>query len=97
MVMSAALDLDIAALVGEMEAPPCEHPEHGMPRKAHSDGPATHYAQSHCPDCDYSPPLRSVCAAYVHFVVSDGHMYCSGCGTRGGAWEFVTILGPVSS
>jgi hypothetical protein len=95
--MSADLDLDLVLLVGEMEAPPCEHSQHGIPGLAHNDGPATHYIMSSCDFCDWAPATRSVCSAYVSLVLANGPMHCTGCGRPGSAADFITVLGPVAS
>lgn len=93
--MSASLDLDIAAMVGEMEALPCEHSQHGDPNCAHDDGPATHYIKSDCESCQVKLPVRPVCAAYVSLVRANGPMHCTDCGREGVAADFITILSPV--
>lgn len=90
--MSTALDLDLAALVGELEDVPCEslthatHPEHG--------GAATHYARVHCPECSYSD-LKAYCGPFVEFIKNDGPIRCF-CERLLPASRIFTILGPVN-
>lgn len=95
--MSAALDIDIAALVGEMEAIPCEHPEHTT-RPTHTDEPASHYVQGKkCPNCNCVGVTIAACPGYVLLVTSPVRLQCLGCGHRAPASDLVAILGPVGS
>lgn len=91
---AADLDLDLTTLVGEMEAPACEHPNHlGSP--AHTDGDE-HYVRFHT-DCGHIFPLvKVVCGAWLRWLRRKDKTLCSQCG---GSWSFaesVTDLGPVA-
>ena len=89
--MSTALDIDLALMVGEMEAVPCESLGHGNESDAH-EGHATHYARITCPFCDVNK-IKAYCAPFVAYVTSGGLIRCSNCrGTHAG---HTTILGPV--
>lgn len=93
--MSAAVDVDIAALVGEMEAVPCEHYQHGI-RATHTDEPASHYAQGKCPTCKGQGTVTAVCPGFVRLVLSGAQMKCAGCSSIHPSTDLITILGPVS-
>ena len=90
--MSTALDLDIALLVGEMEAPPCESVSH-RPDNTRHDGPASHYAKVWCDKCGDSC-VKAYCQKFVDHIVADGLVLCS-CGNLTPASQQVAILGPV--
>lgn len=92
--MSTSLDVDIAALVGEMEAVPCEHHQHGV-SPAHSDEPASHYGQSQCAHCMEDAVIAAICPGYVAAVRSGRPLQCPGCKRVAPAFEFITILGAV--
>ena len=93
--MSTELALDLAAMVGEMEAPECEHSCH-MKDEYHSDEPATHYVQSHCPGCVGFNRVYPACPEWVKFIRSDFGFICTACDHRGYISDFATILGPVN-
>lgn len=92
--MSAALDLDIEALVGEMEAVPCEHPEHGTDR-IHPDEPASHYMRGRCPVCERTGAIVAICSGFVAWIAANKPLRCVACGDVKLASEVVTIIGPV--
>jgi hypothetical protein len=92
--MSTELDTDIAALVGELEAPACEHSQHGE-SQFHSDEPASHYVQSHCQGCT-AMRVYPACPRFVTALMAVPFFQCMGCGTLGPTPDFFTILGPVN-
>ena len=92
--MSTALDIDLAALVGEMDAVPCEHHQHGT-RPSHTDEPASHYGKSNCPKCGNGGIVAALCPGYVALVRSGVTMQCPACKHTAPAFEVVIILGPV--
>ena len=94
--MSTELDLDIATLVGEMEAPACDHSQHGN-HEYHSDEPASHYVRSHCPGCTEYNRVYPACPRFVETLTSHEFFQCSNCGEVGLLPEFITVLGRVSS
>lgn len=92
--MSTALDIDISALVGGMDAIPCEHHQHNT-RPTHTDEPASHYAKSRCPKCGDEGPVSAVCPGYVAVIRSGVEMRCPTCKYVAPSFGIVTILGPV--
>ncbi|MCO4257357.1 hypothetical protein [Pseudarthrobacter cellobiosi] len=92
--MSTSLDLDISALVGEMDAVPCEHTQHGL-HPLHTDSPASHYVRVHCPSCPYDSGVFAACQGFIAAVLANMTGRCFGCDTTTPASEAVTILGPV--
>lgn len=93
--MSAALDLDIEALVGEMDAVPCEHPEHATDTIVHPDEPASHYVRGHCPACNRTGAVVAVCPGFVAWIIADRKVRCVVCEDVKPASQAVAILGPV--
>ena len=93
--MSAALDLDVTALVGEMEALECEHSQHGTGHQTHGDGPATHYVTGNHP-CSGSTPAYAACSRMVQVIVANLPSTCGDCGEISTTGEMFTILGPVN-
>jgi hypothetical protein len=93
--MSTALDLDIEALVGEMEAEPCESTSHDpADRLAHDDGPAVFYARMTCPACG-GTAVRAYCQQFINFLMDGGNAkHSEVCGAFPGS-DWLTILGPV--
>lgn len=89
--MSTELDLDISALVGEMEAPPCDSESH----YAHVDGPAVSYARIRCCACGLNG-IRAYCADMVAWILGDGILECC-CGRMDYAGNCASILGPVKA
>jgi hypothetical protein len=90
---STALDLDIATLVGDMPAIPCEAPGHG---EMHPDfGPATQYGRVNCPDCGNNK-IQSYCELVVNHIQNNGLVCCGKCRKTFTARMIVTILGPVN-
>lgn len=85
------LDLDIAALVGEMEEQTCESCSHD---ERHEDGPATHYARVQC-DCGVNV-IKAYCAWMVALIRLDRSVFCFNCLTHfDKAQDHITILAPV--
>ncbi|QCB97150.1 hypothetical protein E5206_09565 [Arthrobacter sp. PAMC25564] len=94
--MSTELDLDIATLVGEMEAVPCDLPQHGN-HPMHTEEPASHYVRSHCQACDDDTGTIAACPGFVAAVRANFYGYCRICRAQHRALDMVTILGPVKS
>lgn len=86
---------DLEVLVGEMPVVPCEHSQHGVPGKPHSDEPASHYMQCIC-DCA-SGYVYAACPKFVEYIASDIMVRCSRCGTTGLTTELVLVLAPINS
>lgn len=96
MSTSTDLDIDLALLVGEMEAPPCEHSQHGK-KESHDEGPATYYLRSNCV-CDAGEgTLYAACQGFVNHVLTGYPGRCTTCGNRAPINEMVIILGPINS
>lgn len=98
--MSIQLDLNLAAIVGEMVAPPCESPNHTSSPEFHDDGPATHYAKK-LHECS-TPAVGTVypvCARFAAFWAGQSGpiVVCAHCGRASKRSDFITILGPVNS
>lgn len=91
--MSTATVTDIAALVGEMEAVPCEHSQHGQ-NHGFEGQPASSYIRSDCPGC-HAVNVYAGCQEVVLMARSEGWMHCD-CGHLDHANVFLTILGPVN-
>lgn len=89
-----ALDLDLAALVGELPAVPCEGRGHGEGSDVHY-GPASHYARLHCPSCG-DIKVKAYCLPFVTFTQGYNHGIQCECGVTSHAPDTVTILGPVN-
>jgi len=88
------LDLDLAALVGEMEAPPCESNGHGLAAAyGHHGGNATHYVKWVEP-CGTS--VKAYCTTVIKMIESNLPFRCKDCGYVAPAAECATILGPVN-
>lgn len=92
--MSTELDVDIAALVGEMDAVPCEHHQHGT-RPAHTDEPASHYGRGTCPKCGEGGTVAALCPGFVALIRSGAIMRCPNCKHSAPSFEIVTILAPI--
>ena len=92
--MSTALDLDIEALVGELPAVPCEHPEHDTD-PIHPDEPASHYMRGHCPVCKRTGAVVAICSGFLAWIAADKPLRCVACSDIRPASEVVIILGPV--
>jgi hypothetical protein len=88
------LDLDIAALVGEMEELPCEHGEHQTDPIWHDQGPSSHYLRGAC-DCGREPVVFAACNKFVDHVTANCIMRCSKCKIERPATDFLTVLAPV--
>lgn len=93
--MSTALDLDLAALVGELEDVACEHKRHGRDATEH-DGPATYYVSAGCPSCDGDKNVYAACQRFIDTFMRASAFSCPRCYRIGDPSEFVTILGPVN-
>jgi hypothetical protein len=94
--MSAALETDLSALVGELEQIPCELPQHGR-HPIHTDAPASHYVRSRCPVCKIDTGVIAACPGFVATVRSNAVGICRNCNTKHKALDMVTILGLVSA
>ena len=94
--MSTALDIDIAALVGAMDAIPCESHGHNAVHNAHlhDGGPATTYARVACPHCPFSA-VKAYCQSFTEYLQADGLILCNDCYGAFHAHDNTTILGPV--
>lgn len=97
--MTTATDIDVAALVGELEAPACESADHATPEYSqfHDGGPATHYARVQCPICGWGNIVKAYCATFVAALRDDCTLQCGGCPATLPASMMVTILGPVNA
>jgi len=88
-----ALDLDLATLVGDMPAVPCESVGHD--NASMHGGPATHYAVWTCQGCGFHF-FKAYCGPFVKFVQTPNHaIRCPHCLHTHDAPETVKILGPV--
>lgn len=93
--MSTATDIDVAALVGEMDAVPCEFPQHGH-HPIHTDEPASHYARSKCPTCGRDTGVLAACPGFIAATRANLYGICRICKSGHNALEVITILGPVN-
>jgi hypothetical protein len=84
------LGLDIATLVGEMEAVPCDSRSHYR----HVDEPASHYARATCPCCTFDH-IRAYCPTMMEAIANDGLIQCQQCHIMTRASASITILGPI--
>jgi hypothetical protein len=88
--------IDIAAMVGEMEAPPCEHSTHQSDKSIHDDGPAVCYVLAGCPTCRDPKNVYAACQRFIGAILGLPEFYCPRCFTTAPPSEFITILGPVN-
>lgn len=92
--MTTALDLDIAALVGEQEDQPCEHSAHGSSEN-HADEPASHYIRGGlacgCPVTDIYP----ACPRFVAYIQTTDTGRCSVCRIPVTVTEQFQIIAPI--
>ena len=91
---SAALDLDLATIVGEMEDVPCEHSQHGR-HPNHGGGPATHYVRGICL-CSGPTEAYAACPKFVRFARSSEMSICGQCGRLATGNEQFEVVGPVN-
>ena len=89
-----ALDLDLAALVGELPAVPCEHSQHGH-HPNHGGGAATHYVRGICL-CSGPTEAYAACPKFVRFVRSSELTICGQCGRVATRNEQFEVVGPVN-
>lgn len=91
------LDLDIAALVGEMEAPPCESAHHCNPRYVNHEGEATHYVQSFHPCNGPVGRITARCTPAAEAIQSAAQELakCEQCGDIGPLSKFLIVIGPI--
>ncbi|GGH93931.1 hypothetical protein ACFFGR_09475 [Arthrobacter liuii] len=94
--MSTATDIDVAALVGEMDAVPCEHSQHTVTKLFHDDGPATHYIRAIHP-CQPPSHAFAACQKMVNTIRAALTVICGSCGAITTANEAHEILGPVNA
>lgn len=90
------LDLDLATLVGEMEAPPCEHSQHQTNHRAHGDEAASHYIQGFCV-CKGWSDAYAACPKFVAHVQTGGLNRCPDCGYYAPRNTMFKVLGPINS
>lgn len=84
------VDVDLATLVGEMEALPCESAGHG---ESHYGGSATHYIKWTEP-CGQS--VKAYCYTVVQMVQANLPFHCHDCGYVAPAGKCGQVLGPVN-
>ena len=91
------VDVDLATLVGEMEAPPCESAHHGDTKYIHDDGAATHYVQSFHPCNGPVGMITARCAKAAASIQAAANQMagCEECGDRGPLSKFIIVLGPI--
>lgn len=89
------IDVDLATIVGEMPAVPCEHPHHTDDPAWH-DGEASVYAQGRCATCERVGPLFASCKKFIDRALA-GHLVCARCGQVDPGAQVLHILGPVKS
>lgn len=94
--MTTATDIDVSALVGEMEAVPCEHHAHTREPAFHTDEPASHYVQAHCKSCGHVSDVKAMCPGFVATVRANVPVRCARCRVIAHGVESTTILGPVN-
>lgn len=97
--MTTALDLDISALVGELDAVPCESLGHDPKTPTgplRDDGPGTHYARVTCPACGFTT-IKVYCHTFTQYIAAGGPLLCNECPSWFPAHNNVTILGPVGN
>jgi len=95
--VTTALDIDLSLLVGELDAPACEHPRHNDGTRYHSDEPASHYIRAHCDHCGLQSDARAMCPRYMQVIFNNEPMYCTNCHKEGTAAQFIQVLGPVNT
>lgn len=93
-MLDTVTELDISVLVGEMEAPKCEHSRH---QEKHPDQPATHYMQGWHDGCGHRCSIYAACQFFVDYVRADGPVRCSNCQEACLASEIVRVIGPISN
>jgi hypothetical protein len=96
--MSTALDLDLAALMGELPDVPCESLGHNSGRHPENhSGPAAYYARVICVGCGMNT-IKAYCEAFAVWVSSPNpaHYVECECGQVDPASEVITVLGPVN-
>jgi hypothetical protein len=91
------LDVDIAAMVGELEAPPCESANHADPKYLHHEGQATHYVQSFHPCAGPVGMITARCTPAANAIKSAAQELakCEQCGDMGPLSKFIIVLGPI--
>lgn len=87
--------MKLAALVGEMDAQPCEHSQHGT-NSRHNDAPASHYVRGFCA-CSGWTDAYAACPAFVAFALSGRLNRCPDCQRFAFTTEMFEVLGPVGS
>lgn len=89
--------IDISAMVGEMEAPHCEHSQHEVRKMFHDDGPATHYVRA-VHGCLSEPTHAfAACQKMVNTIRAGLTVICGRCGAVTTTNEAHEILGPVNA
>lgn len=92
--MSTALDIDIAALVGEMESPACEHHQHPDKPQWHADG-GERYIKVTWP-CGHGDP-NHIYVVCLKWLTTDAPVKCSQCPETKHVRDGITDLGPVGT
>lgn len=87
------VDVDLAALVGEMPTVPCEHAGHEYDLIYHDKGDATHYVHGAC-KCGRDK-VFAVCLSFANIIKCDAELRCGQCNVYMPASFFLTILGPI--
>lgn len=85
--------IDISALVGEMEAIPCESLGHNWQYPMHDSGPADSYFKVECAECSYAV-VKAYCRAFTQHLQTGGKAACPTCWTM---FASITPLGPVNA
>lgn len=92
--MTTALDIDIAALVGEMEAPACEHSQHSGRPQWHADGGERYVKLS--PPCGHAD-LNAVRVFCLRWLTESDLVICPRCAEEFPLKGHYTDLGPVGT
>lgn len=89
--------IDIATLVGELPAPPCESRGHDTLSDSDvHDGDATHYVHVRCPACGHDA-VKAYCGPFMKYIVHVGVIRCAECEVAYDVRQHWAILGPVNA
>lgn len=89
------VEVDLATLVGQMDAPTCEHSQHQTHRH-HSDEAASHYVRGFCV-CYGWTDAYAACPRFVSYILSDVPNRCPDCKTISTTSRMFKVLGPIGS
>jgi hypothetical protein len=89
------VETDLALLVGEMPAIPCEHSQHQTHRH-HGDQPASHYVRGFC-ICYGWTEAYAACPRFVAWIQSDAPNRCPECRATSTATQMFQVLSPIGS